>query len=173
MEKLSPLRFESRMRRDARYYKNRSQYEDYFDPEFEEGKGFAFGNSGYVEKIKKTQMMDWFWFRKQKELDAKIKIYENKQREMSYDMYQKRRRDGDWRDRKLIRDIYEKMPNSHQASANPSPKVLDKWGMAKGKSLYGRGASALGKRAEPEFLFPRKERTKKRRWPKWEDEGDE
>ena len=177
LEKLSPLRFESRMRRDARYYKNRSRYEDHYDPEFEETRGYPLNNSVYVEKMKKTQMMDQYWFRKQKELDAKIKIYEDKLREMGYDMYQKRRSDGDWRDRHLIRDVYEKMPNSHQVSANPSPKILpsalNKWGMAKGKSLYGREASALGKRAEPEFLFPKKERVKKKKRQKWEDDDDE
>jgi hypothetical protein len=178
LEKLSPLRFESRMRRDARYYKNRSRYEDFYDKEFDDPSGYRYNNPRYMKELKKSQMMDHYWYQKQKELNNKIQIYEEKLREMGYDMYQKRRSDGDRRDRTLIRKIYENMPNSHQVSANPSPKILpstlEKWKMKQGKSMYAPEESSLGKRKEPEFLFPRKEVEKKRKKKsKWEEEDEE
>lgn len=181
LEKLSPIRFESRMRRDSRYFKNRPRYNDFYEREFEDPGFRNYKGRGLMEKIRESRLMDRLWLQQRKVLNEKIQIYEKKLREIEYDMYRKRRSDGDRRDRSLIREIYEKMPNSSNVSANPSPKInpmaLEKWKIDQKKSRYAKEAEMLGKRADldQKFFFSRKDRkpAQKGKWESHEDEDEE
>ena len=169
LEKLSPLRFESRLRRDSRYLKNRHRFNDFYDNEFEDMRRNPLTPQSYAEKLRESDRREQYWREKQKALNQKIQIYEEKLRKMG--MLHKRRSHGEKRDRKLIREIYENMPNSGQVTANPSPKVLpgiiEEWKREKKPTRFAR--EMLGKRSKmgEEYLrgdLVMKKRLKKEKW---------